>query len=664
MVRGIHRVRALTKLPTRVRARLSRSGIARWRGAPVVRGSGFSVRTFLRRLPKVSDEVVFQVTDIHALRALAVPTRLHGRRAAALAVRVLYWDRPEPGWVGHLHSRAGVASYDVHYPTELEKHMTVTIRFAGPVDLSLAAQTIYPLLAPDRRIHGSGFPKTIALPGVPVSALRVLPTATPNLSRPYHGGLVGVGLKRGEIGLIGNATPESEVGWARHTYRVDRIGHLSAEPRDEWPLLDLHLHNPVGRTQIFVDGAKQCRVTAIDDRQILVGRGADDEESESRTFSLPVAVALEFSHVRALRSVESLDFSGVVLEPDQWAQLTPRLAEIAATGTVIHGLTRPPADVVERLGAGLVDLMCAGYRPADGLARDLRSVTQRRLAMLRHGGFFELSRRASADHGYRLLPRVSVIISSQRPERIGSVLAQMAAQTYAEFEVVVVMHGVGMPDVGKLRAEGLGDRLTVFAVGPDHLFGEALAAAVRRSSGDLIVKVDDDDIYGTEFLTDLVLAYVFSSADLVGKTTEYLWFEDINQTVHRRFAVEKYHHQAAGGAMMLSRSTYESIGGWRPTPHSVDRSILIGLYEQGGSVYRTQSLGYVYVRHGDGHTWSQSQADLTKHAYEQFVGLPQEIVTIDLPRALELTGSDAPTPLHSAAAALAAGEEPEPALEI
>jgi hypothetical protein len=185
-------------------------------------------------------------------------------------------------------------------------------------------------------------------------------------------------------------------------------------------------------------------------------------------------------------------------------------------------------------------------------------------------------------------------------------------------EVVVVLHGVPEPDLAGVDLTGLD--YTLVQVPGTVLFGAALAEGVRRSSGDLITKLDDDDWYSEHHVFDLVLASLYSRADIVGKTTEYLYFEEVRQSVHRTFATERYHDQVAGGAMMLSRSTFDELGGWRPTPNSTDRSVLIRVETQGGIGYRTHGLGYVYIRHTSKHTWERTGSQLLRGSFEQWRG--------------------------------------------
>jgi hypothetical protein len=105
-----------------------------------------------------------------------------------------------------------------------------------------------------------------------------------------------------------------------------------------------------------------------------------------------------------------------------------------------------------------------------------------------------------------------------------------------------------------------------------------------------------------------------------------LYFEDIDHTAHRQFATERYHTQVAGGAMMLSRAMLTEVGGWRPSPASTDRSVLIRVGHAGGICYRTTSLGYVYIRHSEGHTWKQADSLLLRNTPEQWPRFMPEII--------------------------------------
>ena len=105
-------------------------------------------------------------------------------------------------------------------------------------------------------------------------------------------------------------------------------------------------------------------------------------------------------------------------------------------------------------------------------------------------------------------------------------------------------------------------------------------------------------------------------AEVVGKALDWIHVESADATSFRPvYAAEKYATFVAGGTILISRGDLASVGGWRPVPKSVDRALLDRVLADGGLVYRTHGLGYVYVRRGEGHTASvRDEHFLTKTA--------------------------------------------------
>jgi hypothetical protein len=141
--------------------------------------------------------------------------------------------------------------------------------------------------------------------------------------------------------------------------------------------------------------------------------------------------------------------------------------------------------------------------------------------------------------------------------------------------------------------------------------------ACEFADGQLITKVDDDDFYGPEHVWDLVVARMYSAAQVTGKALDFIRIESADITVFRpAYGAEKFADFVAGGTMLISRADLDEIGGWRPMPKHIDRGLLDAFLEAGALVYRTTGLGYIYVRRGAGHTAIVSDEHfLTKNAY-------------------------------------------------
>ena len=551
------------------------------------------------------DVLKIELPDADLLRALALP-RDPGQKTSRLEVTLTRWDAPSPRWRGRLGQVRTLTSFemDVARPQGGARAVVAVDR---PTPVHEIANALIPVFLPNTPYAGAGFPLIALAAGAGDEALSLLPTRTVPPIEPMVERLQGVGLKRADL-LIGGARRLAD-DLATHHLTTDEAVHGS--PRTELPVLDLNVHNPIGRELLFKKSRPARRLAVSQNRALILTVEAD----RGAAIEFDVRRPLSAATVRELRGVESISLDGIGEVPEG---LAARFAEIAATDTILHSLPESVAIAPDALAPALVDVIRRPYEQRMGLERELRQVEARRIAMHEHAGFFRLASAITQKTGERCLPRVSVILSTMRSELVPGVLRMMAAQTYAHFEVIVVVHGVPAPSLDGVDLGGLD--YTVVEVPDTVLFGGALAEGVRRSSGDLITKLDDDDWYSEHHISDLVLAHLYSRADVVGKTTEYLYFEEVGQTVHRTFATERYHDQLAGGAMLLSRSAFDALGGWRPTPNSTDRSVLIRVETQGGIGYRVQSLGYMYIRHASKHTWERTASQLVGGAFEQWRG--------------------------------------------
>ena len=350
-------------------------------------------------------------------------------------------------------------------------------------------------------------------------------------------------------------------------------------------------HQPTGRLSLTADpaGGFTWRITRPSDRvTVVAGRVGCPLDDRQR------AVLAKLGAVTCDASVD--DRSETAL-----AEL---LAQLATTGVVLH------APVPSRLLAPeLAALLRAPLpdRNADPLVWEIRSVQQRRAALRGHSP------------GLADPPTVSALLVTKRPQLAVRAVAALAAQSYPNLEIVVGLHGVEPPPSALPSA---GRPLRVVTVPAARCLGEALAEASAAATGDLVTKVDDDDHYGREHIWDLVLARYYSGATVVGKGSEFVYLEPKDLTVRRRMGAEFFTDTVAGGTIALPRGELVTVGGWPAVPRWVDRALLDRVIAAGGTVYRTHPIGFVYTRHGDGHTWDAGLGYFLRDPVRKWRGLP------------------------------------------
>lgn len=220
-------------------------------------------------------------------------------------------------------------------------------------------------------------------------------------------------------------------------------------------------------------------------------------------------------------------------------------------------------------------------------------------------------------------PSVSAVLLTHRADFLEHAMRQLAGLRYPRFEIVLALHGdaVSDDDVRRVTAEHP-HSVRVVRIAADVIFGTAMQQACVAAEGQLITKIDDDDYYGPEHVWDLVLARMYSGAQVTGKALDWVRIDSADLTVFRpTYSAEKFADFVAGGTMLLSREDLIAIGGWRPVGKHIDRALLDAFLADGALVYRTSGLGYVYVRRGSGHTAQVADEHfLTKNA-ERWQGL-------------------------------------------
>lgn len=561
----------------------------------------------------VDAPVSLVLADVDAVRALTVlgAGRLVSTRYTLVVER---YRPPLARWRGRVGHLDGLLELGVRWPEKRTGRFTVDVRLATPSDIATIAAAIVQALLPSNVTERAGSTLVAIAPGTPTASLALLerPWGVPPQHEPDPSVLLG-----NDVVLVGG--DDAYLHEAARTLVVERDGRPMGAGR---PVIDLAVHNPI-RRQAKVGGVtpwREGRILPEGRSWRIVVDGAHDIVVDPRR-------ALTRETVEKLRPVAWLDL-GALAPPSTHSEereLGGRLAELAATGVVLHGGSQ--VLTADGLGPDLATHVAREQVPPPGLETFNAAVAQRRAAMREHAGRFALS--ASLTGGAPELPHVTVLLVTNRTELVGEFLQRVAAQTYPHLDVVVVMHGVPAPDDSAWEQRLRELVSSTLVLDPTVSFGEALALATARAQGPLVLKMDDDDLYGPEFVWDLVLARAFSGAQVVGKQAELVYLEPFDVTVRRGFGVEDYSEQVAGGTMLMSVADIMSVGGWRGVPRSVDRALMQRIVKAGGLTYVDRGVGFVYVRHDRGHTWAADASHFLRNVEEQWHGVHAPALGMD-----------------------------------
>jgi hypothetical protein len=317
------------------------------------------------------------------------------------------------------------------------------------------------------------------------------------------------------------------------------------------------------------------------------------------------------------------------------ASFAEHALSVAASGSLVGSA---PDEMIERLLPGLTLTRDTSWTSTiesiDRLDRERMSVAARRHVFANHERvrrFEEILNRL--DIPLRSVPLVTILLATKRPERLTAVYAHIASQSYPSLELVTVLHGEGF-DGPAVRSLGtaLGIPVTVIHAPTVWRLGDCLNAALESANGELVTKMDDDDAYGPEHIADLVAAYEFSGAEIVGRAPDFVYLADRDETLMIDTALaERYGHHVAGPTMLLSRDLARSLR-FERRPHAVDQSLYDRAVAVGCRIYATNPFEFVLYRGHDDHTWDAKDSDFVNASIRRWDGPVPTVTNIDGPK--------------------------------
>lgn len=501
-----------------------------------------------------------------------------------LEIRIDPWLAVRPDWTGRLGPVKGVTSCHAEFD-HAGATATATVVLLAPVKAINLVRAAYPLFYPVRPETGWGGDRVGIVPGAaadqrwsPGGGVRPLFPKKPQ-DRAFT-----------DFDIVIDADGEHRITDPKAP------AVLLERPSAPAVLIDPKVHRPIERRQ---PSAQTISAAASVTGGRLLVRAGDTVLIDS-----PADEPLTTTKLRRLALVTDIEASGMGLGH----AASVRTAELAAYGAIVHD-----APATLDLHPDLLRLASAPFERLELLDHANRSLAQVRAVMRAHTRPFTT----------RPLPSVSVILATLRPDLLGRILDQLAAQDYPNIEVVVGCHGFPAPDPRSFPPK-VQERLgPVLEFDRGVIFGEVLASLSAAASGDFIAKIDDDDWYGPHHVTDLVNAWTYSEAQLVGKKLALIHYEDTDTLVVSRLFLEGYRWGVAGGATMISRHDLASVGGWRSQIRAVDRGLWTRLEDAGALTYSCSGPGYVYVRHAGPHTWAAADMSFGERVVEQeLTGIP------------------------------------------
>src|SRR5699024_5398689 len=201
-----------------------------------------------------------------------------------------------------------------------------------------------------------------------------------------------------------------------------------------------------------------------------------------------------------------------------------------------------------------------------------------------------------------------------------------------KLQVVLLTHGFSLTESEKEKLASKAEfNLTIINEPSTLSFGLCLNKAISFASEKYFTKLDDDDYYYSNYLIDSWIAHKYSSANIVGKHSQFVYLEDSKMIIQRFNSQQYKYSEYVAGASIFCETEFINKYLFSDLKKAVDSDLLRRVREDGGKLYCLHPYEFCIFRAGDKseHTWQVDDIRLLKSAKIHFIGDPTETIEVN-----------------------------------
>lgn len=210
---------------------------------------------------------------------------------------------------------------------------------------------------------------------------------------------------------------------------------------------------------------------------------------------------------------------------------------------------------------------------------------------------------------------ISIITATNRPHSLDNILNNYLSQNYGIKELIIVINNDNIDLIQWKKLIPTRDDIILLKLNETHTLGECLNYAIRHSKYDYISKFDDDDFYGPNYLVDVMNAFKYTTASIVGKYTVYTYMEDTKELLLRFPNKEnRYIDYVAGSTITFKKEIFNNIQ-FSHQNRSEDTLFLKQCMDLGYRIYASDRFNHIITRRKNlnTHTWKISDREFRKN---------------------------------------------------
>lgn len=153
---------------------------------------------------------------------------------------------------------------------------------------------------------------------------------------------------------------------------------------------------------------------------------------------------------------------------------------------------------------------------------------------------------------YRGGAMVSIICCTIRQHLMNNIFHNYDSQTLKEKELIIILNRDEIDKAIWEARASFSQNVSIFKLPEYVTLGECLNFGIKHAKFNVIAKFDDDDYYSSNYLMSSIETLNKTNADIIGKRTIYMYFEeDRTLVVHKLGKENKFVNQGLKGATLI-----------------------------------------------------------------------------------------------------------------
>ncbi len=270
-------------------------------------------------------------------------------------------------------------------------------------------------------------------------------------------------------------------------------------------------------------------------------------------------------------------------------------------------------------------LQCRMYLEKESEA-SISGLETRRKLFGRHSyahGLRRICGKLGLDYDWEEYPKISMITPSKRPEQFFKALENFKRQDYPNKEWIFLMNSSQKPTDSMIKICQDDPNIRIFQLHEEKNIGICLNFGIKKATGKYWFKIDDDDLYGPNYILDMMMEMRGIDADIFGKPPGFVYLAQTdelllrNKGVNSQYVLGRYDAPDICGATISGKKRKgRQIEFSENMRACVDSDYLSMCKGAGLTIYLSSVWGFCAIRgeNRGGHTWKADHMELKKSA--------------------------------------------------